>query len=139
MKTTKTIAGSNLPGSFEALCKLHMLRPITDEVSFENAQEISDALAVLDKRTTGQDEYLESLSILMEHYENEHWPIKDKTDPIDILKYLMEGRKMSESDLGRLLGERSLGHAVLAGKRSLSKTHIKALSQHFSVSPALFL
>jgi HTH-type transcriptional regulator/antitoxin HigA len=52
---------------------------------------------------------------------------------------LMEMSGMSESDLGRLLGERSLGNAVLSGRRSLSKSHIRALADHFKVSADLFL
>jgi len=130
----------NLPTSFAELCDLHMLRPINDTVDFKNAQRIADTLAVLDRRTRNQDEYLESLSLLMEHYENQHSPIHtDQLTPIDMLKYLMASREMSESDLGRLLGERSLGNAVLSGRRSLSKAHIRALVDHFKVSADLFL
>ena len=46
---------------------------------------------------------------------------------------------MSESDLGRLPGDRSLGHRLLAGERSLSKAHIRRLADLFAVSPSVFL
>jgi HTH-type transcriptional regulator/antitoxin HigA len=140
MKTKTSVNRGNLPKTFQKLSELHPLRPIHDKVDFENAQEIADALAVLDRRTQDQDEYLESLSVLMEHYENAHSPInKGDLTPIEILSYLMESRGMSESDLGRLLGERSLGNAVVSGRRSLSKSHIRALSNHFKVNADLFL
>jgi antitoxin component HigA of HigAB toxin-antitoxin module len=138
----RKVAGrrGRLPESFMELNALHMLRPINDAVAFENAQEIADALAVLERRTADQDDYLESLSLLMERYENGHSPINGRTvSPKDVLKYLMEGRGMSESDLGRVLGERSLGHAILSGKRKLSQSHIRKLCTHFSVGPQLFL
>ena len=46
---------------------------------------------------------------------------------------------MSESDLGRLLGDRSLGHRILAGERELSKAHIRTLAAHFRLNPAALL
>ncbi len=140
MKKTKTKTREPLPESFAELCGFHMLRPITDKVSYENAQEIIDRLAILKKRTKDQDEYLESLSILFEAYEDEHYPIDTShITPIEMLKYLMENREMNASDLGRLLGDRSLGSRVLSGNRELSKAHIRILAEHFSVSPALFI
>lgn len=51
----------------------------------------------------------------------------------------MEDRGLTASDLGRLLGERSLGPKVLNGDRALSKAHIKILAKHFRVSPAVLL
>ena len=51
----------------------------------------------------------------------------------------MEGHDMSASDLGRLLGNRELGPAILRGDRQLSKKHIQILSKHFAVSSDLFL
>jgi antitoxin component HigA of HigAB toxin-antitoxin module len=117
-----------------------MLRPSNDKVGFENAQEIAYALAVLDRRTRDQDEYLESLSLLMEYYENTHSPIsKSDLTQAEVLKYLMDANEMSESDLGWLLGERSLGNAILFGRRALSKSNIRTLADRFKVSTDLFL
>jgi antitoxin component HigA of HigAB toxin-antitoxin module len=56
-----------------------------------------------------------------------------------MLRYLMRGREMSASDLGRLLGERSLGPAILRGDRELSKAHVRTLCAHFRVSPVVFI
>lgn len=41
--------------------------------------------------------------------------------PIDMLRYLMEGHDMSASDLGRLLGNRERGPAILRGDDSGGK------------------
>ena len=128
-----------LPGTFDGLNALRPLRPITDAVDFETAQEVADRLAVLAKRTRDQDDYLETLSTLIEKYEAERAVIDTSgLSPVEMLKYLMEGRGMSASDLGRLLGERSLGAAVLRGDRKLSKAHIRTLCSHFGVGPAVF-
>src|SRR5688572_26812045 len=96
---TSKRAHESLPRSFAALCKLHMLRPLQDEIDFQNAQKIADALAVLDRRTRDQDDYLETLSTLMETYEDQHAKINtSRLDPIETLEYLMDGREMSASD-----------------------------------------
>ena len=46
--------------------------------------------------------------------------------PVELIRSLMDEHSMSESDLGRLLGDRSLGHRILSGQRELSKAHIRA-------------
>src|SRR3982750_93606 len=80
-----------------------------------------DRLAVLDRRTRDQEDYLETLSTLIEKYEAERAAIDTSgLTPAEMLRYLMRGREMSASDLGRLLGERSLGPAILRGDRELS-------------------
>lgn len=50
----------------------------------------------------------------------------------------MEESGMNANDLGKLLGHRQLGSAILRGERNPSKKHIKILSEHFHVSPANF-
>ncbi len=59
--------------------------------------------------------------------------------PLAALKFLVAEHGMTASDLGRLLGNRTTGAAILSGRRSLSKTHIKKLAGHFKVQPGLFL
>jgi antitoxin component HigA of HigAB toxin-antitoxin module len=59
--------------------------------------------------------------------------------PVQLIRSLMEEHDMSESDLGRLLGDRSLGHRILSGERELSKAHIHVLAEHFSLNPAALL
>jgi antitoxin component HigA of HigAB toxin-antitoxin module len=51
----------------------------------------------------------------------------------------MDEHGMNESDLGRLLGDRSLGRRILTGERGLSKKHIRALAEHFALNPAALL
>jgi antitoxin component HigA of HigAB toxin-antitoxin module len=129
-----------LPETFDALNALRPLRPIQDQADLENVREVVDALAVLPARNKDQEDYLETLSTLIEKYESEL--NDDETSdlsPLEVLRYLMEGHDMSASDLGRLLGNRELGAAILRGDRQLSKTHIQLLSQRFAVSTDLFL
>ena len=91
------------------------------------------------RRNRDQDDYLETLSAVIGDYEDRSCQMPTDHDPVDNLKFLLEENEMSASDLGRLLGDRSLGSRLLNGERSLSKNHIKVLSEHFRVSPAAFI
>lgn len=138
-RITKVTAG-DLPTDFDSLVRLHPPCAVRDKAAFENAQEMIDALTSLPKLSRGQGEYLDTLTILLEAYEDEHHPIDaSKLGPLDVLRHLMEEHDMSASDLGRLLGERSLGPKVLNGQRDLSKSHIRKLADRFKVSTDLFL
>ena len=126
-----------LPATFEGLCQLHWPRPIHDAVDYNNTAEMVDRLALLRRRTRDQEDYLEALSTLIEKYDRDHFPA-DAADPIGTLKFLLEGHDMSASDLGRLLGSRTLGPAILRGQRRISRRSARKLADHFKVSPSLF-
>jgi HTH-type transcriptional regulator/antitoxin HigA len=97
-------------------------------------------LAVLDERTRDQEDYLSVLTTLIERYEAEHYAKEfDGVAALDALKFLLEEHGMNGSDLGRLLGCRTLGAAILRGDRGLSRKHILALARHFRVDPGVFL
>jgi len=116
-----------------------LLKPIHTKGDYDKVIHILDMLVGRTDLTKDQKDFVESLSILVEAYENEHEPIKNNNDPIETLKFLLEANNMSLSDLGHLLGSRSLGSVIMNQKRGLSKNHIRTLSEHFSVSPNLFL
>ena len=140
MKTNTGVHRKGLPDEFEELNRVLPLRPIDDDVSLHNAQEMADALALLPKRTSDQDDYLETLSTLIEKYEDEHHAIETSDlDPIETLKFLMEQNEITMSQLGEILGQRQLGSKILNKIRALSKSHIVKLAKHFKVSPAAFL
>ncbi len=115
------------------------LKPIHTKGDYDKDIHVLDELVGRTDLTKDQKDFVESLSILVEAYENEHEPIKENNDPIETLKFLLEANNMSRSDLGHLLGSRSLGSVIMNRKRGLSKNHIKILSERFSVSPNLFL
>jgi len=116
------------------------LRPIHDDIEYDNAVGRLDLLAVLEERTVDQEDYLETLSALVERYDDEHFAIDDSgSTPIEVLRYLCEQNGLNASALGELLGNRSLGSKILREERQLSKEHIRKLSVRFSVSSDLFL
>ena len=58
MKNTIAVLPDPMPDTFEALNMVHQLRPIRDDIDYENAVAIADQLAVLNERTRDQDDYL---------------------------------------------------------------------------------
>jgi HTH-type transcriptional regulator/antitoxin HigA len=87
-----------------------------------------------------QEDYLEAISTFVEAYERSRFPIDDsRISPLEVLKFLLAENDMTASDLGRLLGNRTLGPAILTGRRGLSKAHIRKLAERFGVEPGLFL
>ena len=137
---TTTTLPKRMPGTYRGLVRLLAPRPIRDDIDLKNVTEIMDRLAVLDNRTSDQEDYLEVLATLVEAYEKDRREIDvSHISPLDTLKFLVQESGMSVSDLGRLLGSRPLGSAILRGKRQLSKAHIKKLSEHFHVNAGLFL
>lgn len=137
---TRTTGTIEIADNFTGLFGLYPLRPIKDEVDYGNVLEIARELIPRRRLNKDQRDYLETLTLLIEKYENEHHNIDtDSLEPIEILKYILEEKGWTGSDLGRLLGQRQLGSAILRGKRNLSKTHIKILADYFKVNPRLFL
>ena len=108
-------------------------------------QEASDRVFTLSEKaehtslTREEKDTLDILLVLIEDYERKHgYKLEDARTPLERLGSLMEEEGMNANELGKLLGHRQLGSAILRGERNLSKTHIKILSQHFHVSPECF-
>ncbi len=117
--------------------RFFVLRPIHNKAEYQDALAVATELSSRNDLTAGQTDYLEVLTKLIADYEDKQLEMS-KHSPREILKFLAEENGMSGSDLGRILGSRTIGPAILRGSRSLSKTHIKKLADYFSVSPALF-
>jgi HTH-type transcriptional regulator/antitoxin HigA len=130
---------ARLPKTFVGLCRLLPPRPIHDESDYDNAIEVLDAL-VGHKLNKDQADYVEALTTLVGAYEDAHHAVELKNcGPIETLRYLLEQNEMTVSDLGELLGNRSLGSKVLRGERELSKAHLRTLANRFKVNASLFL
>jgi HTH-type transcriptional regulator/antitoxin HigA len=139
---TKVAAKSNcqpLPKTYRELVKLLLPRPIHDAVELRSAFAVIDRMAGF-KLNADQEDYLEAISTFVEAYEAAQFRADDaRLAPLDALKALLTEHKMNASDLGRLLGNRTLGAAILSGRRALSKTHVRKLAEHFKVDPGLLL
>ena len=85
-----------------------------------------------------EDRLLELLSLLVEAYEDEHYPIDD-APPHEVLKFILEQRNLKQSDLLDVFGSSGIASEVVNGKRSISKSQAKKLAARFNVSVELFI
>ncbi len=132
--------GINVPDVWiDLLTGLYDLRPIHAKKEYETALKALKTIMRVPNRNLDQNDYIKQLANTIADYEAQKYRIENKHDPVGNLKFLIEQHNMSSSDLGRLLGNRSLGSLILNGHRALSKAHIRKLSEHFHVNPSVFL
>ncbi len=127
--------------AYLALIDLFPLRPLRSDRDYDAAVAVLDNLAVRPQGflDSGTQDYFDTLTMLVEAYDQEHHALgEEASDPLSMLKYMMEESGMTQADLGRLLGNRALASLILNGHRHLSKSHIRKLADHFKVSAALF-
>jgi len=99
--------------------------------------EYRSALARFEKLLEADEEHrayddMELLSVLIEKYEDEHYPI-DPPDPIEAIKFRMEQDGLTQKDLIPYIGSRSKVSEVLSGKRELTLAMIRALNKHLGI------
>ncbi len=141
-RASQRLANRRPAAAYLALIESFPLRPLRSEQDYDAAVAVLNTLAVRPEGSLGHGEqdYLDTLTMLVEAYDREHHRIDTEPgDPLSMLKYLMQESGMTQTELGRLLGNRALASLILNGHRQLSKSHIRKLADHFRVSPALFL
>ena len=121
--------------------------PVVSKVlsTFETEQQYNKAVRWLDELIdeAGENEALliesliDTLGTLVKDYEDRNIPEPD-ADPIDCLKFLMEEHNLKPSDLPKM-GNQDVVSDILSGKKPLTVKQIKALSERFNVSPAVFV
>jgi HTH-type transcriptional regulator / antitoxin HigA len=101
------------------------LRPIKNEQDYNLALERLEMIFDAKKGTPEGDE-LEILGMLIEKYEDEHFPI-DFPDPIEAIKFRMEQMGYTQSDLAKIIGLKSRASEILNKKRKLTLEMIRSL------------
>jgi HTH-type transcriptional regulator / antitoxin HigA len=81
---------------------------------------------------------IETLSTLIEAYDDEHHQIPD-VGGVGALRFLMDQHGLTQMDLKEELGGQSVVSDVLSGKRELNLHQIRALAKRFSIDPAVFI
>jgi HTH-type transcriptional regulator/antitoxin HigA len=81
--------------------------------------------------------FLDTLGILIEAYEEQHYAIPDCSG-VDMLLHLMEEYSLSQSDLPEI-GSQGVVSEIINRKRELNIRQIRALAKRFKVAPAVFL
>lgn len=102
------------------------ISPIKNEKDYQNALDRLEVIFEAKKETQQGDE-LEILSILIDNYENENFPI-GMPDPIEAIKFRMEQMGMNQKDLAEIIGFKSRVSEILNKKRKLTLDMIRKLN-----------
>jgi len=101
------------------------IKPIKTKNDYEQALTRLETLFDAKKETSKGDE-LEVLSLLIEKYENDKFPI-DLPDPVEAIKFRMEQLGLTQTDLANIVGQKSRASEILNRKRKLSLDMIRQI------------
>lgn len=114
----------------------HVLRT---EAEYESA--IAEIRRLLDEGSEeGTEAYdrLELLSVLVEHYEEERYPMGTVT-PQEAVSFMLEQKGMSRADLDDVMGGKSRVSEFFSGKRELSKAQVEVLRSMLGIPADVLL
>jgi HTH-type transcriptional regulator / antitoxin HigA len=118
---------------------LSPLLSIKDENDYDRAIAWLNALVdeIGDNEQHPLYELLDTLGTVVHAYEEAQHPIPASKGS-DVLRYLMEEHELTQSDVPEV-GSQGVVSEILSGKRELNVRQIRALSDRFGVSPAVFI
>ena len=107
------------------------IKPIKTKKDYQNALERLELIFDSKKGSDNGDE-LEILGILLEKYEDEHFPI-GFPDPIEAIKFRMEQMGYNQTDLAKIVGLKSRASEILNKKRKLTLEMIRLLHDNLKI------
>ncbi len=107
------------------------IKPIRNESDYQNALERLEAIFDA-KRGTDEGDELEILAIVIDHYENENFPI-GMPDPISAINFRMEQLGLKQKDLVEMIGFKSRVSEIMNKKRKLTLEMIRNLNEKLHI------
>ena len=108
------------------------IKPIKSEDDYHSALKRMEEIFHTEEGSPEGDE-AEILVLLIEKFEDEHYPIEDP-DPIEAIKYMMEQNGLKKKDLAEIIGYKSRVSEILSRKRKLSLEMIRNLHEKLNIS-----
>ena len=107
------------------------IKPIKTEKDYKKA--IKRLEEIFDSRPgTNEGNELDILGILIEKYEDEHYPVSPP-DPIEAIKFRMEQMGYQQKDLAEIMGSKGRVSEILNRKRKLSLEMIRNLHEKLNI------
>lgn len=113
------------------------LKPIKTEKDYRNALERLEVIFDAPVDTKEGDE-AEILALMIENYENEHYPI-EAPDPIEAIKIRMEELNIRQKDLVGVIGGKSRVSEILNRKKKLTVDMIRELERVLQISASVLV
>ena len=107
------------------------IKPIKNKKDYQQALSRLEFIFDSKKGSSDGDE-LEILGMLIEKYEDEHFPI-GFPDPIEAIKFRMEQMGYNQTDLAKVIGLKSRASEILNKKRKLSLEMIRQLHESLKI------
>ena len=107
------------------------IKPIKTNKDYQNTLKRFEVIFDSKKGSPEGDE-LEILGILIEKYEDEHFPI-GFPDPIEAIKFRMEQLGYNQTDLAKIVGLKSRVSEILNKKRKLTIEMIRLLHENLKI------
>jgi len=116
--------------------KPHVLKNDTEyEAAINEIEQLLDE--EVEPASEGYDR-LEFLSVLVEHYEEDQYPMGTVT-PQQAVTFMLEQKGLERSDLDEVMGGKSRVSDFLNGKRSLSRSQIEGLRRMLGIPADILL
>jgi len=113
------------------------IKPIKSEKDYKQALKRLEVIFDAPVNTKAGDE-AEVLSLLIENYENEHYPI-EAPDPIEAIKIRMEELNLRQKDLVGIIGTKSRVSEILNKKKKLTVDMIRELERVLQISASVLV
>lgn len=107
------------------------IRPIKNDRQLKKTIDRINELWGSKPNTVRGDE-LDILMLLVERYEDEHFPIPE-SDPIEAIKFVMEQKGLEKKDLEPYIGKSGRVSEIINKKRRLTLPMIKKLHEGLNI------
>lgn len=113
------------------------IKPLKTEQDYEKALERLELIFDAPANSKEGDE-AEILSMLIDNFENEHYPI-EAPDPIEAIKIRMEEMNLKQKDLVGIIGGKSRVSEILNKKKRLTVEMIRELEELLNIPASLLV
>jgi HTH-type transcriptional regulator/antitoxin HigA len=113
-------------------------RVIHNDAELEAYTEALFQLTALEKPSRSEVEAIELLTLLVERYEQERYPIAE-ADPASVVRLLLEQQNLAQRDLIPEFGSESAVSMFLSGQRNLTLEQVRKLSARFKLPADVFI
>jgi HTH-type transcriptional regulator/antitoxin HigA len=113
------------------------IKPIKTEKDYDKALERLEVIFDASQNSNDGDE-AEILSLLIENYETQYYPI-EAPDPIEAIKIRMEEMDIKQKDLVGIIGGKSRVSEVLNKKKRLTVDMIRKLEEMLHISASILV
>ena len=92
----------------------------------------------MEKPSASETEAIELLTLLVERYEQKHYPIP-AANPVSVVRFLMTQQGLKQRDLVPQFGSESAVPMFLAGQRKLTMEQVRKLRARFKLPADVFI